>query len=360
VSGDFFRHAVSYFIEPVLAAHDRVQFRILCFYSGTVQDEVTARLRSLCTAWRDVAALSDEALAASIREEGVDVLVDLSGHSKGERLLALARRPAPVQITWLGYLNTTGMAAMDYRLTDVVADPPGEPDRLHRERLLRLPECQWCYRPPADAPAVSPLTAHGTGRVTFASFNHFDKLSERCVGLWAKVLSNVPTARLAVFGVPAAESADFLLDVFEREGLDIGRIDLRRPLDFDAYLRARHEVDIALDSLPYNGATTTCESLWMGVPVVSRAGVAGAQRSGASLLGAVGLAELVAQSDDDYVEKARRLAADVTALAALRQGLRERVARSSLLDAERFVRQLESAYRQAWRDWCARDASRSA
>ena len=358
VSGDFFRHAVSYFIEPVLAAHDRRQFRTICYFSGGAQDEVTARLRALSGAWHDVAALSDETLAALIREDAVDVLVDLSGHTKDQRLLALARKPAPVQITWLGYLNTTGMGAMDYRLTDAVADPPGESDRLHRERLLRLPACQWCYLPPADAPPVAPLPALASGRVTFASFNQFDKLSERCVALWARVLANVPNAALAVFGVPTPESSDFVLDIFEREGIDIGRIALRRPLAFDAYLRACNEVDIALDSLPYNGGTTTCESLWMGVPVVSRAGVSGAQRSGASLLTAVGLGGLVAHSDEEYVNKACALARELPALAALRSGMRERLARSPLMDAERFVRQLESAYREAWRDWCGHAASR--
>jgi predicted O-linked N-acetylglucosamine transferase (SPINDLY family) len=286
------------------------------------------------------------------------VLVDLSGHTKDHRLLAFARKPAPVQMTWLGYLNTTGMAAMDYRLTDAIADPRGEPDRLHRERLLRLPGCQWCYLPPADAPPVSPLPALASGRVSFASFNQFDKLSARCVALWARVLANVPNAALTVFGVPTPESSDFLLDIFEREGIDIGRIALRRPLGFDAYLGAYGAVDIVLDSLPYNGGTTTCESLWMGVPVVSLAGVAGAQRSGASLLAAVGLGELVAHSDEEYVNQACALARDLPALAALRSGMRERVARSPLLDAERFVRQLESAYREAWREWCGRTAPR--
>jgi predicted O-linked N-acetylglucosamine transferase (SPINDLY family) len=352
VSGDFRRHAVSYFIEPVLEGHDRSSFRVFGYSSSHVGDEVTMRLKPLFDQWREVAALDDDALAALIRDDAIDVLIDLSGHTRHNRLLAFARRPAPVQITWLGYLNTTGMAAMDGRLTDAAADPPQVAERLHRERLLRLPCCQWCYRPPRDAPEVAPLPALASGHVTFGSFNQFDKLSTHCVALWARILARMPEARVAVFGVPVAESADVLLDIFERHGIDLTRIELRRTTGFDDYLHAHGEVDIALDSLPYNGGTTTCESLWMGVPVVTRRGVAGAQRSGASLLAAVGLEVFAAGTDEAYVETAVEAAADLERLAVLRGSLRSRMRGSPLMDEKGFVKELESVYRDAWRRWC--------
>jgi len=352
VSGDFFRHAVSYFIEPVLAMHDPAAVESHCYHTGGVRDEVTARLRGMTGHWHDVAQLSDEALAAAIRRDGIDILVDLSGHTRDNRLLAFARKPAPVQLTWLGYLNTTGMRAIDYRLTDCIADPRGAADALHREQLLRLSRCQWCYAPPADAPPVAPAPPARQGAVVFGAFSQFNKLNPRCITLWAKVLAALPASRLNVHGLPVAESGDFILDIFERHAIDPGRVSLTGTLDFDAYLRAYANVHVVLDSLPCNGGTTTCESLWMGVPVVSRAGVAGAQRSGASLLAAAGLQRLVAEDDEQFVAIAVALASDVFALARLRGGLRQDLLRSPLLDASGFTRELERAYRSVWQRWC--------
>ncbi|MSQ70762.1 MAG: tetratricopeptide repeat protein [Betaproteobacteria bacterium] len=352
VSGDLFRHAVSYFIEPVLAAHNPDAVETHCYYTGQVKDEVTSRLRGIAGHWHSVAPLDDEALSAKIRRNGIDILVDLSGHTRDNRLLTFARKPAPVQLTWLGYLNTTGMSAMDYRLTDGISDPSGAADSLHREELLRLSRCQWCYAPPRDAPPVSAAPEAEAGAVIFGAFNQFNKLNPRCVRLWSRVLAALPAATLKIHGLPVADSGDYILDIFEEHGIDLGRISLTGTLDFDAYLRAYAKVHVVLDTLPYNGGTTTCESMWMGVPVVTRAGVAGAQRSGASLLSAAGLQHLIAESDDEYVAIAISLARNPEKLAVLRDTLREQVQRSPLMDTAGFVRELEATYRRAWRRWC--------
>jgi len=353
VSADFRRHAVSYFIEPVLARHDRNQARVHCYYNGAAADDATARLRACADVWRDISRLDDDAAAELIRADGIDILVDLSGHLRGNRLLVFARKPAPLQITWLGYLQTTGMRAMDYKLTDALTDPPGEADRRHTEALLRQPHCQWCYQPPADAPGVNALPALAAGAVTFGSFNRIMKISPHTVRLWARILRELPDARLRIMGVPTPDSGDRLSAQFDREGVSAARIELRPPLQSEAYWNAYQDVDIALDTFPYNGATTTCEGLWMGVPSVSRSGTLGTQRSGASLLGAVGLAHLAATSDDGYVAAALRLAGDSGALSLLRARLREDMRRSPLMDAAQFVCDLEANYRAAWRRWCA-------
>lgn len=357
VSAEFRQHANSFFIEPVLEQHSRRQFLVHCYYSGVVADDTTARIRKTADVWRDIGRLDDDAAAELIRADAIDVLVDLSGHLRDNRLLVFARKPAPVQITWLGYLQTTGMRAMNYKLTDALADPPGKAEPYYAERLLRQPHCQWCYRPPSAAPAVNALPALSKGAITFGSFNRIIKISPHAISLWARILQRLPDARLHILGVSAGVSGECLIGQFERAGVSASRIELRPTLSFAEYWRAYHDVDIALDTFPFNGATTTCEGLWMGVPAVSRAGTLGPQRSGVSLLTTIGLPHLAATSDDGYVAAAVRLAEDVQALAALRARLRDDMRRSPLMDAPQFVRDLEANYRMVWRTWCAAPAS---
>ena len=354
VSADFRRHAMAYFVEPFLARHHRGAWGVYCYSNCARPDDVTRHLRELAHEWRDIAALSDEAAARMIREDGIDILVDLSGHTGGNRLLLFARRPAPIQMTWLGYLGGTGMAAMDYRISDRYADPEDEADDQYREQLLRLPHSKWCYLPPAGMPACNALPAQSRGYVTFGSFSNFPRISNETLRTWAQLLGRLPGARLRMIGAPGGESLDRMLEIFDAAGVYADRLDLVGRLPLDACLQQYLEIDIALDPFPCNGGTTTCESLWMGVPVVSRSGRSGASRSGISLLANAGLAHLVARSREEYVDIALGLATDLPALAQLRATLRERLRASPLLDAAGFTRDLEALYRDAWRSWCAR------
>ena len=357
ISADFREHAVAYFVEPVLQFHDRTRFQVSCYFNWERSDAVTDRLRHLADHWRDIAGLSDDAAANLVREDGVDILIDLSGHTLGNRLLVFARKPAPIQMTWLGYLGTTGMQAMDYLITDACADPPGVADADYSETLLRLPHCRWCYQSPAQAPAVNELPAIARGFITYGSFNSFSKISGETLRAWGRLLRRVPHARLCLVGIAEAESCDRALETLEDEGVFADRIDAVGFLTQDAFLEQHRQIDVALDAYPYNGATTACHSLWMGVPVVSLCGRSGAARSGASILTNAGLAHLVAQSWDQYIDIAQGLAADVSALAQLRASLRGRLRASPLMDAPGFTRDLEALYRTAWRGWCARQVA---
>jgi predicted O-linked N-acetylglucosamine transferase (SPINDLY family) len=360
VSADFRRHAVAYFVEPFLAHHDRRGVRVHCYSSCARPDDVTRHLRGLADEWRDIAALSDDAAARLIRDDGIDILVDLSAHTAGNRLLLFARKPAPIQITWLGYWAGTGMAAMDYRITDRYVDPEGEVDGHYREQLLRLPRGTRCYLPPVEMPACNALPAQSRGYVTFGSFCNFLRISNETMRAWALLLHRLPGARLRILGAPSGESLDRMLEIFDAAGVYADRLDLvGRFLPMDVYLQQYLQVDIALDIFPCNGTTTTCESLWMGVPVVSRSGRSSASRSGIGLLANAGLAQLVAHSWEDYVDIALGLAADLPALAQLRATLRERLRASPLFDAEGFTRDLEALYRDVWRRWCAQAMPRS-
>ncbi len=359
VSADFRRHSMAYFAEPFLAHHDRRKLRVYCYSSCRRADDVTQHLRELADEWRDIAALSDDAAAGLIRDDGIDLLVDLSAHTAGNRLLLFARKPAPVQITWLAFWGGTGMAAMDYRISDRYADPEGEADSHYREQLLRLPHSKWCYLPPAAAPACSALPAQSRGYVTFGSFCNYLRIGRETMRAWAQLLRRLPDARLRVVGAPGGESLDWMLEIFEAAGVYPDRLELVGRLGMDAYLQQYLQVDIALDPFPCNGGTTTCESLWMGVPVVSRSGRSAASRSGISLLTNAGLAQHVASSWEGYIDVALGLAADLPALAQLRAGLRERLRASPLLDAAGFTRDLEALYRDAWRNWCAQAMARS-
>lgn len=352
LSGDFRRHSVAYFLEPLLAHHDRARFDIFCYATNEDPDEVTDRLRASAGHWRWVSGLDDAQLANRIRADDIDILIELSGHTAGNRLGALRYRPAPVQVSWCGYPNTTGMTAIGYRVVDAITDPPGAEARAS-ESLARLPGGFLCYRAPPEAPAPAPLPAQANGYATFGSFNNLRKVTPETVALWAVLLRRAPRARLLLKARSLADrdTARRLHAMFADHGIDAGRVALRGPVaGLAAHLAAYAELDIALDPFPYNGTTTTCEALWMGVPVVTLAGDRHAGRVGASLLTRVGLVDCIAADGGDYVDIALRLATDVPALAARRAGLRQRMQGSPLCDAAAFTADMEAAFEHMWRD----------
>jgi predicted O-linked N-acetylglucosamine transferase (SPINDLY family) len=351
VSADFCSHALAPFIEPVLRRHDRSQFRVFCYNNGRNRDAVTERVQASADVWRDIHAWTDEAAAQAIRADRIDILIDVSGHTSGNRLLLFARKPAPVQLSYLGYLNTTGMAAMDYRITDACADPAGLSDQAHTERLLRLPQTLWCYEPPADAPPVCVPPALERGYVTFGSFNHIAKLNQRVLDLWASVLRQAPESRLLVLAVPDEAAAACIRGALT--GIDPGRVSTLGRLARADYWRQFAEVDIALDPFPYNGGATSCDTLWMGVPLVTLAGDYGFSRSGASILANTGMHRLIARTAEEYLRLALGLAGDLQGLRRLRLSQRQRMLASPLLDAPAYVQALEAAYRQIWQQWCS-------
>jgi predicted O-linked N-acetylglucosamine transferase (SPINDLY family) len=351
LSPDFRSHSCAYFIEPLLTAHDRSHVEIYAYSTTPSEDAVTRRIRALVDHWRPVRYLDDMALARFIAGDGIDILVDLAGHTAGGRPLALAMRPAPFAVSWLGYPNTTGLAAIDARITDAIADPEGASDGRHIERLLRLPGGFLCYRPPADAPSSAMRPADGP--IVFGCFNSALKINPAVARLWTRILERVPGSILKLralqFQYPAA--VDAMRAFFVEAGLDPARVHFSPWRATIAEGLADYgAIDLALDPFPYNGTTTTCEALYMGVPVVTLAGAAHAGRVGASLLSAMGLeAELVATSTDDYVEKAVALAGDRGRLQQHRTALRARMAASPLADPMRFAREFEQALRTAWR-----------
>lgn len=354
VSADLRGHPVARFIEAALAHHDRTRVDVFCYSGAARPDATSARLRKLAHAWRDTALLSDAALAEQVRGDRIDVLVDLDGHaSGGPRMRLFARKPAPVQVAYNGYVNTTGLRAMDWRITDAHHDPPGLTERYHTEKLYRLNACNWCYKPDDDSPEVAPPPARRNGYVTFGSLNKFVKASPRAMRLWARILRAVPRSklRLAVLGGPATNRHP--LEALARCGVPSDRIELvpKTPTRRQ-YLHGFDQIDVCLDPFPFNGITTTCDSIWMGVPVVSLAGDAFASRAGVSLLTAAGVPELIALTEDQYVRNAAELADDPARLAALRAQLRSRMAGSVLCDGPGLAHRLETAYRLMWRGGC--------
>jgi protein O-GlcNAc transferase len=351
VSPDFREHSVAYFFEPVLARHDPVMVETFCYANVPKPDAVTSRLMSHARHWRQIDRLDEAAIAGQIRADGIDILVDLAGHSSNHSLCVFACKPAPVQVTWLGYPNTTGLRAVDYRLTDEIADPPGAAARRHTERLEYLPQGFLCYQAAASAPPVGRPPASVSGTITFGSFNNLAKVTPQVVAVWAEILRAVPNSRLVLKSGAFADAATGRLytERFAAEGVAPERLDLlSQDTTTAAHLARYHKLDLALDPFPYNGTTTTCEALWMGVPVVTLAGNYHAGRVGASLLTGLGLEFLVAPDEPGYVAVASRLAGDLPALATLRAGLRARLMRSPLCDADGFARQLEAAYRRMW------------
>lgn len=357
VSRNFLRHSVGFFIEPVIARHDRSQYRIYCYYTHQVVDETTERIAKLAHVWRHVHADDDEALAARINDDRIDILVDLGGHTKLNRLGVFARQPAPVQMTWMGYPDTTGLAAIDYRITDAIADPAPGADELHTERLLRVDAPFLCYQPPRDSP---PVASRDVGAVVFGSFNMLAKLNAPTIDIWARILNGVPGSRMLLKSslFKHDETVNRVLECFRARGVARERIEARNwTAERAEHLGAYGEIDIALDTFPYNGTTTTCEALWMGVPVITLAGEVHMSRVGTTLLTSVGLRDLVATDADDYVRIAVALGCDSARRETLRSEMRARLASSPLLDHEGFTRKLESRMRQSWQRWCEAQAS---
>lgn len=348
ISGDFRTHSVAHFFEPILSARDHGAFTYVLYSNFHVQDAVTQRLRAYADDWRDVWQLADDALIELIRTDRIDILVDLSGHTASNRLAVFARRAAPVQVSYLGYPASTGVATMDYRITDAVTDPPVPADDWHCERLLRLPDSQWCFRPFGTPPVPCPLPAREAGFVTFGSFNTLTKASDTLLRCWVQILVKLPTAHLRLTRVRSAQRAAEIIALFGQSGVAAERIECVLYANDPPYGQQFAGVDIALDNYPYNGVTTTCESLYVGVPVVSLHGRNGVSRSSLSLLRALGLGELAASTPEQYVDIAVALGSDLSRLEQLRASLRSRFEQSSLRDEKRFAANFEELLRTAW------------
>jgi protein O-GlcNAc transferase len=355
VSADFRAHAVARFIEPVLKFADRSSFKIYCYSNVSVPDQKSAQLKEAADVFRNIAGVPDEAAEAMIRRDRIDILVDLSGHTAGNRLLLFARKPAPVQVSWLGYPHTTGLSCIDYRITDAVADPPGAAGRPGAEELLRLPGTFCCFAPPEEAPPVGEAPFLLTGAITFGSFNNPAKITPETVALWAGALHATAGSRMIVKGYSLADAGSRarLAGQFLANGVGPERLELLgNTASYSEHLRLYGKLDIALDTFPYHGTTTTCEALWMGVPVVTLAGGTHRSRVGASLLGSVGLGGLVARDPQGFADAATALAGDRERLVELRKSLRQRMAASPLSDGAAFTGHLEKAFRSIWRSRC--------
>ncbi len=351
VSPHFFDHAVNFFTEPILTSHDHERFEIFCYSAVRNPDAVTQRLRSAADQWREINDISDEDVARMVRDDRIDILVDLTGHIGRNRLLVFARKPAPVQVTYIGYQNTTGMSAVDYRLTDERADPVGLTDAFYTEKLVRLPRSFFCYRPPDNAPPITPLPALERGFVTFGSFNNYAKVAPEVIDAWIRILARVPNSRLSVLAYTGGYVEHNFKRLAGERGIDPERIQVVGRRFRREYLQLIADSDIALDPFPFNGHTTTCDAVWMGVPVVMQQGHTYASRFGGSVLANVGLERLIANSTDEYIRLSVDLATDLPRLAQLRSDLRPRMAASVLLDYQGFTRNLEQAYRRMWHTW---------
>jgi len=351
VSPDFRAHPVGRFLLPLLAHHDRESFEIHCYSDVRQPDEMTEQLRGHADAWRDTDGVSDERLAALVRDDEIDVLVDLTMHMEGNRLLTFARKPAPVQVTYLAYCGTTGLHAMDYRLSDPFLDPLGSDESVYVEKTVRLPRTYWCYQPPAAAGEVEALPALANGYVTFGCFNNYSKVTDAMWAVWFRILELVPRSRLIVQS-PDGQTREAARERSRRGGWDPERVEFASRAPMGEYLRTYGRIDVALDPFPYGGGTTTCDALWMGVPVVSLAGKTAVSRGGLSILSNIGSTEWVAMDVEDYVKIATGLAADLARLKGIRTDLRERICASPLIDAAQFARDVEVAYVEMCRARC--------
>ena len=360
VSGDLGLHPTGLFLRPVLEQHDRSRFEIHCYSNREHVADVTQMLQRAAGHWNVVATIEDNELARRIRDDGIDILVDLSGHTARNRLDTFARHPAPVQVTWLGYLNTTGVPAMDYRICDRHTDPSGAAERLHTERLYRLAHSQWCYAPVYSVPLIEDPHVGHPEAVVFGSFNQYAKISEACLDLWCPILVEVREATLVVLDVPSGNTRDSFRRRVAQRGVDPDRIEIRGRQSIGEYFQQIGNVDVALDTFPYNGATTTFDTLWMGVPVVALRGERGISRSGFSIMQSLPAPELIAADADEYIRLNVRLARDAGWRRELRSTLRPRLQSSPLMDSASFVHDLEAGYREMWRDWCRKpERSRS-
>lgn len=351
VSPDFRSHVVGRSLLPALRHRDREAFEVICYSNSPVADAVTLAIRENVDHFVNIAGLANDAVSEMIRGDGIDILVDLSLHTANNRLMVFARKPAPLQLTYLGYCGTTGLRQIDYRLSDPYLDPPGTHENLYSESTVRLPRTYWCYQPGGAMPEVSPLPAEANGYVTFGCLNKFAKVSPQAMDVWVEVLRSVPDSRLLVH----AGSRTFLSPLLDRAsaaGLPGGRIEWVPRQSWDDYARTYQRIDVALDPFPFNGGITSCDAMMMGVPVVTLRGRTAVGRGGCSIVSNAGLPELIADSTVQYMNLATELAADLPRLSRIRVSLRDRMKTSPLMNASEFARDLENAYRDLWRRWC--------
>jgi len=355
VSADLRDHVVGRNVLPLFQRHDRAKFQLFCYSNGSPPDRFNQQFRALADGWREVAAWPDDKLAAQIRADRIEILVDLSLHLGGSRLAVFAHKPAPVQVTFGGYPGTTGLAAMDYRLTDPYLDPPGASDDAYTERSVRLPHSFWCYDPAAmgvaDAPEPGPPPAVAAGRITFGCLNNFRKINDRVLELWAQVLKQAITSRILLLA-PRGSHRAALVDRLRQWGVLPERVGFIDRGSRAQYLDSYRSIDIALDTVPYNGHTTSLDALWMGVPVVTLIGQTVAGRAGYSQTTNLGLPDLAARTDEQFTAIALALANDLPRLAELRGSLRRRMRASPLCDGAGWTAGIEAAYRQMWQQWC--------
>jgi predicted O-linked N-acetylglucosamine transferase (SPINDLY family)/predicted SAM-dependent methyltransferase len=360
VSPDFCSHSVAFFIEAILAAHHRAAFEVFCYSDASQPDGVTETLKAQADTWRNISKIPNEQVADLVQNDKIDILIDLAGHTGNNRLLVFARKPAPVQVSYLGYPNTTGLSSIDYRITDAWADPFNETDQYWTEELVRLPYGFLCYKPPIDAPEIVKLPALQTGQITFGSFNRLSKVTPEAIALWSRILQAVPDSRLIVKSraLTDLQTRQRVQEMFNGNGVSAERIKLIDYIPYHSeHLALYNKIDIGLDSFPYNGTTTTCEALWMGVPVIALEGKHHASRVGISLLSSIGATDLISETPDAYLHKATCLAGDLDRLQKLRGELRRKMSLSALTDPEHITRSLEKAYRHMWHRWCKDRAS---
>lgn len=347
ISGDFRKHSVSYFIEPILANHDKNIFNIFCYSDVINPDPVTIKLKHYSDTWRPIYKLNNKELRTIIKKDNIDILIDLSGHTASTRLELFAHRSAPIQITYCGYPDTTGLSNMDYRITDNIADPEGS-DKFYTEKLIRMKKCFLCYRPAKDTPKIIPTPAIENGYITFGSFNHLSKLSDETIELWSKLLIKNKNFHLILKAKQFTDEKvkDTIINKFVKHGVAFNNIKLISHVSgHKEHLACYNQIDIALDPFPYNGTTTTCEALWMGVPVISLYGYNHAGRVGGSLLTNIGLKSLVTKDEESFIKTALFLSDDINRLNSLRMGLRQTLINSPLCDAKNFANELEEVFK---------------
>jgi len=352
VSGDFKKHSVAYFFEPLLVNHNFNVVETFCYYNDHVIDAVTKRLITASNHWRSIYQISDLNAVDLIKNDKIDILVDLSGHTAKNRLLIFAQKPAPIQVTWLGYVNTTGLSAIDYRFTDIITDPIGDADELHSETLLRLTNGFQCYKGDETIFMERKLPQKSNGYITFGSFNNFSKVTPEIIKVWSKILQSVPNSHLILKNPHISHEKKQYLELFKEEGIPEDRIKLyKTSTRMEEHLKLYNAMDIGLDPFPFNGATTTCEALWMGVPVITLIGDRHVGRVGASILRNVGLSDFIAQDVDGYIKLAINMADNINYLQEIRQGLRERMQSSPLCDHISFTNDVENAYQGMWQKY---------
>ena len=350
VSADFCEHVVGRCLLPLLRHCDPEGFEIICYSNVVAPDQLTAELQSMASEWRDIVGVPDDDAAAMIKNDQIDILVDLAVHTARNRLPIFARKPAPIQVTFLGYCGTTGLDAMDYRFSDPYFDPPGSDLKVYSEKTIRL-RSFWCYMPPVPTPDVTELPALASNRITFGCLNQFGKVSDAALDLWCELLAEIPDSQF-LLNSPHGWCRQRVLQHAAAKGIVVDRFNFvdRQPVDH--YFRTWSRVDVALDPFPYGGGITTFDALWMGVPVLTLEGRTAVGRGGCSILSQLGMSDWIAKNSADYIPAAKRLTADHCRLAELRRELRARIEDSSLRDGAAYARDVEAAYRKIWQQWC--------